>query len=201
MALVKNLEILQGKTFSQVIRWESDEVVYKSISGITQSAPATVTCVGHGLTTGWRAAVVSVRGMSQINADDPPKDKDLLAVTVVDQNTVQLSVNASDFKAYTSGGYLRFNAAVDLSNCTVRMKVKTKVGGAVLASTELVDAPLNIINVAVNDITKTIEVSFGATDTATLTWKKGVYEIEAEINGVVTQLALGAISVVSEIST
>lgn len=202
MAISQDLEILQGKTFSQVIRWEADTVSYKPITAITQAAPAAVTSTAHGLVSGWRVAVVSVKGMTQINADDPPKESDLVEISVQDVNTVQLKgVNSSGYKAYTSGGYLRLNDPVDLSNCTVRMKIKTKAGGTLLASTEVGDAPLNIITATVNNTSKTITIGISATNTAALTWKKGVYDIEADISGTVTLLASGAITVTPEITT
>ena len=51
-----DLELLQGKTFSLALRWETPPVVYKAITGITQTAPVRVTVPAHAFPTdgGWR---------------------------------------------------------------------------------------------------------------------------------------------------
>ena len=70
-----NLQIRQGETFQRIIRWETPPFVYKSISAITRAAPARVTAATHGLTTGWRAVVVSANGMEEINAVNTPPER------------------------------------------------------------------------------------------------------------------------------
>ena len=60
------------------------------------------------------------------------------------------------------------------------MKVKDKVGGTVLLSTELDDAPLNLVTATADDANKTITVEIAATTAEDLTWAKGVWEVEAE---------------------
>lgn len=204
MAAKQDLSIRQGETFSRVVRWESTPIVYKPISAITQTAPAAITSTAHGVPEGWRIAVVSVKGMTQINAkSSPPSDADYKTASVVDANTVKLNeVNASDFKAYSSGGYIQYNTPVDLTGYTARMKVRTKIGGTLLASTEAADAPLDIINVTLNNSTKAITISIDATDTAGLTWTKGVYDFEVvSVGGVVTTLLYGSISVTKEVTS
>ena len=68
-----NLEICKGKTFAQVIRWESEPYIYAPITGIAKGAPTRITSTGHGIPDGWRAAVVSVKGMTEINAQNDPR--------------------------------------------------------------------------------------------------------------------------------
>lgn len=199
-----DLPIEQGKTFSYVLRWEAPPIVYKPITGIANTAPARITAAAHGVPDGWRVAVVSVKGMTQINAaNTPPKDSDYRQATVVDTNTVELNtVNAADYKAYASGGYLMFNTPVDLAGFTARMTIKDKVGGTVLASTEVAHAPKNIITVTVNNTTKKITIDISAAATAALTWTKGVYDLEmVSGSGVVTALIAGAVSVSKEVTT
>jgi hypothetical protein len=131
-----DIEIIQGKTFSYVVRWEDTPIVYAAITAITNTAPVSITAALHGILNGWRAAVVSVKGMTQINAlNTPPKDSDYMDVTVVDANTVTLNVvNAAGFKPYTSGGYLQYNKPVDLTGYTARMVIKSSVSGTALAA-------------------------------------------------------------------
>jgi hypothetical protein len=203
MAGKRDFVIEQGKTFQVVLRWGTQPTIFKPITGITQTAPANITATGHGLTDGWRAAVVSVKGMTDINAQNsPPKDSDYHPVTVVDANTVQMNdVNAAGYKVYSSGGYLQFDTPVDLSGYTPRMKIKDKIGGVVLASTEAGDSPLNIITVALDNNAKTITITISAASTEDITWKKGVYDFEMEKAGIVTALLAGSVSVTKEVTT
>lgn len=199
MADTKDFEILQGKTWSQVVRWETEPIVYKAITGISQTAPVSITCVGHGIPDGWRAAVVSVRGMTEINAQStPPKAKDYHPVTVVGVDTVELNdVNAADFKAYVSGGYLQYNTPVSLTGYTARMTIKDKVGGTILKALTTENSGITI-----NSTNKTITLTISATDTTAFTWKKGVYDLElVSGTGVVTQLLSGAVALVYEVTT
>lgn len=199
-----DFDIEQGRTFSVTLRWETQPLVYKAVTAITSTLPCRVTAAGHGIPNGWRVALTDVRGMTQINASViPPKDKDFYNATVVDANTIELNeVDSSRFKAYTTGGYLVFNTPVDLTGFTARMKVKDKVGGTVLASTEVGDTPLDVLAIAIDVSGKTITLSIDAADTAAFTWKKGVYDLEmVSAGGVVTKLIDGALTVSKEIAT
>ncbi len=195
-AVTQNLTICKGKTFSWVIRWEDTEFEYKPISGITQGAPVSITATGHGLRTGWRAAVTSVKGMTQINAQNtPPKEKDYHVVTRVDDNTVTLNdTNSAGYKAYPSGGYLQYYKPVSLSGCTPRMQIRDKVGGTLLLE---LFAGTNLVP----DVTEnTLTIQIDAATTAALDWKKGVYDLEIDFGGVVTALYEGAVTVEDEVT-
>lgn len=126
------LEFTRGKTFGPlVIRWETNAIIYKQISAITQTAPVRMTVVSHGIPNGWRAVVSGVKGMTEMNVADQTRirDDDYHQVTVIDANTVEFNdVNASAFKAYTSGGYLQYNTPADLTGYTARMAIKAKAG-------------------------------------------------------------------------
>jgi hypothetical protein len=203
MGAIKDFTILQGKTFEHVLRWEALPFVYKAITAITQTLPCRITATAHGMLDGWRVAVVSVKGMTQINAENsPPKAKDFHRATVIDANTVELNdVNSADYKPYTSGGYLQFYTPVDLTGYTARMKIKDRVGGTVLASSEVADTPLDTITITLDDVEATITITISATDTAALTWTKGVYDLElVSSGGVVTQLLSGKIAVEKEVT-
>lgn len=189
----------QGKTFTKVLRWEAPPIIYKPITGIAQVAPARITCPSHGIPDGWRVAIVSVKGMTQINAPNtPPKDKDFVKVNVVDVNTIEINtVNASDYKAYTSGGYVQFNTPVSLHDLTARMTIKDKIGGTTLMSLTTENG-----RIALDDVAKTISINISAADTALIEWKKGVYDLEmVDPTGVVSKLVAGTISVAREVTT
>jgi hypothetical protein len=193
-----NLTIRQGETFTRIIRWETSPFIYKAITGIQQSAPARVTAVGHGLKTGWRAAVINVKGMRQINAqNDPVRDYEFLPVTYVDADTVTFNkISSADYSAYTSGGYLMFYTPVDMTAYTARLTVKDRVGGTVLM--QLV-SPTDIV---IDNTEHTITVTVSATATALLTFTKGVYDLEmVSPTGTVTTVFSGSVVVTKEVTT
>ena len=196
--------IKQGKTFSRVLRWEAPPIIYKPITGISQSAPVSITSTAHGVPSGWRVAIVSVKGMTDINAaNSPPKAKDYNKASAVDGDTIILNnVNSTDFKAYTTGGYIQYNTPVNMDGYVARMKIKDKIGGTVLLSTEVADTPLDLLTVSIDNSTKTITMTIPASATEDITWKKGVYDLEmVSGSGVVTELISGSVTVTREVTT
>ncbi len=174
------LLIRRGKTFILPLRLASKPFIYKAITGITQADPARVTAVDHGLVDGWPVAVVGVKGMRQINAQDFDADgwpAQVYPATVVDDDHVELNdVRASGFSAYASGGSLMYASPVDLANyVAVRMQVKDEIDGTVLATFTLADGDFTIDL----DLKKlTLEIS--ADDTAGFEWDEGITDIELE---------------------
>ena len=190
----------QGETFQRIIRWETPPFVYKSISAITRAAPARLTVPTHGLTTGWRAVVVSANGMEEINAlNTPPRDNEYKQVTVVDPNTLDFNtVNSADYTAYVDGGYLQYYTPVDLTGYTAEMDIKDKVGGTVLFTLSTsTDA-----RIVVDASAKTITMNVTAADTTLITWTRGVYDLEMySPSGATTTIFSGNISVVKQVTT
>ena len=79
----------------------------------------------------------------------------------------------------------------DLTGYAARIDIKDKVDGTVLLSSEVADAPLNLITATVSDALKSTTLSISATDTAALTFKHGVADLEmVSSGGVVTKLKL-----------
>lgn len=195
----KEILIQKGKTFSLVVRWETEPIVRKAITAIslTTGAPR-LTVTGHGMPDGWRCAIYGVKGMKQINAaNTPPRPADYHEVTVVDANTVALNNvtpiddSGNDWDAYTSGGFIQYFTPQDLTGYTARMDIKDKIGGTVWASSEVADTPNDIIDIDISDAVKTIVLTISATDTAALTAKKGVADLEmVSSSGVVTKLKM-----------
>ena len=193
----QTMNLVRGKTFQFVVRWEDgNTVIAKPITGISYTSGfPRLTVASHGLTSGWKCYVAGVVAPKQINAASvPPRASDLREATVIDSGTVEFNgvapVDESGraWAAWTSGGFLYYNAARSLSGATVRAKVKDKVGGTVLLSTEAGDSPLNLITVTVDDATKIILIEVDEATTEALTWSKGVWEVEAEVGGNVFSL-------------
>lgn len=197
-AAQQDITICRGSTFSMVLRWEAEPTVFKAITAITQTAPVQITATAHGLVNGWRCAIVSAKGMTQINAaNSPPKAKDYHKATVVDANTVQFTaINAADYSAYTSGGYLQYLTPVNLTGYTARMKVKDAIGGTTAVS---LTSPTGI---AIDNTAKTITVTIADSVTAALTIDSGVYDLEVvSSGGVVTRILEGNVAVEGEVTT
>lgn len=178
---LKEILIQKGKTFNLIARWSTTPIIRKPISAISllTGAPR-LTVTGHGMPDGWDCAITQVAGMKQINAENsPPSEGDYHEGTVIDANTIELNgVDASGFSTYTSGGFLQFYTPVSLSGQTPRMTIKDKVGGTILASTDIADAPKNIITITPDVANKKLLISIPASATAALTWKKGVTDLE-----------------------
>lgn len=197
-----NLVFRQGETFLRIIRWETTPFIYKAISAITNAAPVSITANGHGLKTGWRAAVVSVQGMTEINAlNDPPRDNELRQVTVMDSNTVTINkLNSSDFAPYVGpSGYLQFYTPVDLTGYSARMMIKDRVGGTTLVSLTSGLPDNRIVIDVVNNI---ITITVSATDTAAFTFTSGTYDLEmVSPTNAVTTIYYGSVTVTKEVTT
>lgn len=193
-----DLVILQGKTFTRVLRLASLPYIYKAITAITQAAPPVVTATGHGLLDGQRAVIVSSQGMLDINAaNNPPRASEYHKATYIDANRISFNdINASGFNPYTGGGYLQYLTPTDLAGCTARMSIKDAIGG-----TELLRLDTTNSRIVVNNTTKTITLTVDATTTAAITWTTGVYDLEL-VNGTAVSLLLsGGITVEPEVTT
>ncbi len=210
MAANKDLVIQQGKTFSLVLRWETEPVISKPITAISLAAGAPrLTVTAHGAPNGWRCAVTRVGGMKQINAENYPlRDSDFRPATVIDANTIEFNGvtpcddSGKEWPAYTSGGFIQYNTPVDLTGYTARMEIKDKIGGTVLASADSADTPLDILDIAIDTTGKTITLTISATDTAEIAWKRGVYDLEmVSSSGVVTAILTGSVNVTREVTT
>lgn len=202
MASQKDLQIEKGKTFKQVVRWETLPIVYVPITNITKGGPAIITATAHGLVNGWRAAVSAVLGMVEINAlNSPPKAKDYHIVTVVDVNTISLNdVNSAGFTSYLSGGVLQYNTAQDMTGYTAQMSILDSVTGSVIQT--LTSAAGDIV---IDNTGKTITINMNQTNTGLLSWSSALYELDMltstadPSNPTVTPLLYGSITAVAHL--
>ena len=191
-----NLDITKGKTTVVFIRWENPQFVSKPITAIsTDSGFPRLTVASHGIPNGWRAYIAGVKGMAQINTKNiPPKDSDFREVTAFDANTIELNGvipiddSGRDWSPYISGGFVQFYSPRDLSGAAVRVKVKDRIGGKVVLSSDPADVPLNLFSVTLDNTGKKISIEFPASASANLSIKRGVWEVEAEVSGKVESL-------------
>ena len=186
-----NLKIYQGSTFRQVLRWESSTKVYTPITGITKSAPVTITVPGHGIPVGWRARVSNVGGMKEINSTD------YFTVTTATSSTVSFNqLNTLGFTAYTSGGVIEYNEPVDLLNYTARMQIRTKLDSNIV----LFELTSENGGLLFDNVLKTITLYITAADTTLFNFTQAVYSLELQHYGEVIPFSTGNISVQKEIT-
>ena len=205
MAATKDLTIQQGKTFTLALRWETEPIVRKAITGVsfTSGAPR-ITAVGHGAPDGWRCTLYGIKGPKQLNAaNNPPRNDDYHAATVLDADTVELNdinpydTQGNEWPAYVSGGFLQYNTPMDLTGYTARLAVKDKIGGTVLLSLTTENN-----GIVIDNAKKTITLTVEATATDDFTWTRGVYDLEmVSPTGVVTALISGRVSISKEVTT
>lgn len=195
----QDLTIQKGATFSKVLRWEASPFVYKAITGITKAAPPVITAASHAVPDGWRVAVISAGGMTEINALNwPLRASDFHKATVLSSSTLSLNdTNAAEYTTYTSGGYLVYYTPVSLAGFTARMHIRETVDAAA-AVLELTTANSRI---ELDDTENTITLFIEAADTEDLEITSGVYDLEL-VSGtdVVTRLLEGNITVVGEVT-
>ena len=190
--------IRRGETWSRTLRWESAPFIYTPITAITKAAPMVVTASGHGLVTGWRAAILSAGGMRQANAkSSPPRASDFHKVTFVGSTQVNFNdIDSSNYTTYTSGGYLASYTPVSLASFTARMQIRATVD-ATATLVSLTDGA----GITLDDVNHTITVILSATATAAYSFTEGVYDLElVSAGGVVTRLLEGNVTVLLEVT-
>lgn len=204
MADSNDIEIKQGKTFSLVLRWEAEPIVYKAITAISfaNGAPR-LTVPNHETLNEWRGAITRVKGPKQINAKNvPPRESDYVQATVIDADTIELNKvtpcdeQGNEWPAYVSGGFWQYNTPVDLAGYTARMSIKNRIGG-----TELLLLTTENGRIAIDNTAKTITFTISAADTAAIDWKKGVFEVEMVNGSYVCPIYYGNVSVTQEVAT
>lgn len=249
----KELSIRKGETFSLILRWETDPIVYKTVSAVTALAPLTLTVPAHGVLDGWRCALTSFNGMTEVNPADPNRltDSDYTEATVLDVNTLAFNkINAALFRTYTSGGKVQYNTPVELTGYTARLAIKAKadtrnllecsvggvsgsdkpttsgqdggvtwgmattgtpakewvsgetyVAGDIVDLTDLIRLTTTNLRIVLDAVRSTITLTISAADTAAITWKTAVYDLElvsSDPDPVVTKLLQGKVIVVAK---
>lgn len=141
--------VKRGETLKVPLRIETGEYVWVPITGISRTAPVVVEAPAHGCPDKWDAAVTGVRGMRQINAEVPLKDKSFKRVDVVDPDHVKFNkIDASSFSTYTGGGHLVFYKPLDLDTfVSAHMDVRAGPGKPLLYRFTTDDFSLQLDNV------------------------------------------------------
>jgi hypothetical protein len=186
-----NMKIIQGSTFSEVLRYESDTKVYTPITAIFKTAPMSLTATSHGMVSGWRAKISNVLGMTEANNLDW-----IIASSVTSDSVTFNSVNAAGFKDYVSGGILEYNQPVSLSGISARMQIREKI------TSDTVIQELTTENgmIVVDNTAKTIVLQIPATTTATYSFKSAVYSLELISGSIITPFIYGSITLDKEIT-
>jgi hypothetical protein len=186
-----NFKIIQGSTFIEVLRYESDTKIYTPITAIFATAPMSITANNHGMVAGWRAKISNVVGMTEANNLDW-----IIATQVGASSATFNSVNAAGFKPYVSGGILEYNQPVSLAGMTARMQIREK-----LASTTIIEE-LTTENgkITIDDAAKTIVLQIPATTTATYTFKSATYSLELIVGTTIIPFIYGNITLDKEVT-
>ncbi len=195
-ATVFNLVLEKGISFSQVVRWEVEPFLFAQITSITNSAPVHIaTLAPHGLTEGWRVAVVGAKGLTALNAqNNPPIEIDFKRVKIVDPSTIEINpISTALDPAYTEGGYLQWYTPASLAGATATFRVQNTSR----TTTYLTEATL-LVDIILDDITKTITIVIDDALTQTLTFKNAVYDLEITTpSGIVWPILTGKVTVIT----
>lgn len=168
------LAIAKGETFEYAFRIATPTPVLKPITGISRTAPATLTVPGHGLTDAWPFRIEGVTAPADLNSPASDPTQAYLA-RVADPDTLTLpDINGLGFKAFTgTAAVIRYLAAEDLTGLAARLVVRKSAGGAVADTFLSGDGQLSV-DVA----TATVAINLSAVATAALTWTQGVYDLQ-----------------------
>ena len=188
-----NLKIIQGSTFGQVLRWETGNKIYKTITSITNSAPVTIYATAHGIPVGWRTRVTNVGGMKEINCTT----NQYYLVTGADSDSITLNaVNSLGYSTYTTGGVLEYNEPVDLTDYTARMQIRSKLDDVAV----ILELTTENGGIVIDNTTKTIQIVISAEATAAFTFTSAVYSLELVTATTVIPFAGGTVGLVKEVT-
>jgi len=185
-----NFKIYQGSTFGEVLRWESAEKVYKTITAVTQSAPVVITAIGHGIPADWRVKVTNVVGMTDINTTGYVQADPVTTDTLKINNIVSVA-----FKPYVSGGVLEYNKPVDMTGFTGKMQIRPTVDSATILH-ELTTENGGIV---IDNVNKKITLNIPAATTAAFTFSTAVYGLEVYNSSGSFILTYGNITLIKEV--
>lgn len=182
-----NLQIVQGGTFRQILRWESSTKNYASITGVPTLAPLSLTAVAHGIPVGWRSKITNVGGMKELNSTEFYQ-----TITASTADTVNINaINAIGYQSYTTGGVLEYNMPVDLTGLSGIMQIREKVGSPVIL--ELTSANGGVV---VSNTNKTVTIIITAVDTELLNFSFATYNFDLFNSTEVTPFTYGLVTLV-----
>lgn len=177
--MANKLKVRKGDVFSRKVRWETKPFVYRPIVAILNSAPCRLNVPGHGLSSGRRFAIVSAKGLLELNAKNSPPDPktDFRKATVVDQDWIELNeVNAIDFKPHeANSGYIQYLTPVDISGYDAVLYIKNRRGGDVLFTLTTADNPNG--KIVIDTVERTVEFFLETPLTSQFDFSKAVFDL------------------------
>jgi len=171
-----DLHIVRGKTFTQPFMYADDELLYRSITAITNQAPARIAAAGHGVPSNWPVRIESTRTPSELNTPDG----EWLTPAVVDEDTLEFDeLNLAGAKPFRGPSVLVYPRPADITGWKVRAQIRDRIGGQVLLtfSSDPVDQTDGTITVDVPGSAFVMELSHQLTEA--ITWNRAVYDMEA----------------------
>jgi hypothetical protein len=186
------ITICQGASFRKVYRWGQSQLTYRPITGATRAAPCVLTVPTHGVPDGWPIRVESVRGMEQLNREEP------YVATVTGADTIELNaVNALDFDAYGGGGTIVYSTPVDMAGFTARAQIRASQQ----AAQPILSLTTENGGIVVDNAAKTITLVMTPAQTEALDFTAAVYDLELEAGtGDVSRIAFGAVTLSPEVT-
>jgi hypothetical protein len=189
-----NYKIYQGSTFQEVYRWETQTKVYVPIQSISKAAPCVITTSqNHVMPNLWRFKVVGAGGMKEINNTG---DSYHMA-TATSANTITINqVNSLQYTAYTSGGVIEYNDAVDLSTYSARMQIRETVD----SPTTIYEATSQAGQIVLDNTFKTITITILGNVTSQFNFTTAVYSLELYNGNNVVPFLVGNLTLVPEVT-
>ena len=171
-----NLTMVKGKSFMRTIYWGLEPLQFRTVTGVSKTAPVTLTVPNHGLPASWPIAITDVAGMSEINAKAKvPLPDEYLIASRVDQDTLTIpNLSAVGFSNYTSGGLIRFATPANLTGCSALFQARRKPGSPVLLEMSTVEGGGVFLDVE----NSRILLYTSPEQTETLGFKVAQYELE-----------------------
>ena len=140
------ITIKKGKTFSRVLRPTAPPFIYRPITAITKAAPVGIKAVGHGLVNGQYVAVVSVKGMAEINVLRPLNhtSRATLTISISSDDTPNSARRAAASSSDT------FIFCPDIPLCTAKTLVGDSKRVCTIRSRTCMDTVMTASMVALN---------------------------------------------------
>lgn len=130
MAQKVDITLTSGKTFEQAYFYAGEYPAYRPITAIAGTAPLRLTVPAHGLPGDtWPVRIESAKSPIELNFSA------YKFVQIIDQDTLELpGINASEWRAYSSGGLLVYKPPIDTTGWQARGQIRDKIGGTLLFS-------------------------------------------------------------------
>lgn len=183
------MRLIRGATYRDTRRIMQPQKEYRSLTGITSTAPLRLTVPAHGLLDSWLAWVSGTAGLEGLNRE-PPRQLPH-RVEVVDEDTLEINgLNGAGFKPSAGAGQLVYQPPVDLTGATARMTFRSEeYGGEEL----LVLTTGSGITVTAPG---TLAIEITAEATSGISWTSAWYHLEITFSdGTVSRFFRGQVTV------